>query len=213
MKTLLTIDCDKVNFAMWIDPCRNFMWQQFALWHFHGPMLNQRTYGARVGRHAARHRCGVRPFAPDSAARCPYLFASFGGIDHARHTSTCKSYILYRKSSKTPLIKVHSHLITVNHTQSNIFGTPSPLPLFSHTKNQQTIRLYSFANLVHVKKVRDFDEKKPQKLRPLFTNQCIYFKRPRTNSILTVLANLAIIVIHENFTYDHFFSGYARRSS
>ena len=158
-------------------------------------------------------RRGVRPFAPDSAARCPYLFASFGGIDHARHTSTRKSYILYRKLLKTPLIKVHSHLITVNHTQSNIFGTPSPLPLFYQTKNRQTIVLYGFKNLVHVKKMRDFDEKKPQQLPRQFAAQCIYFKRPRTNSILTVLAIVAIIVIHENFTYDHFFSGYARRSS
>jgi hypothetical protein len=33
---------------------------------------------------------------------------------------------LHSKLLKTHLIKVHSHLITVNHTQSNIFRPPSP---------------------------------------------------------------------------------------
>jgi hypothetical protein len=71
--------------------------------------------------------------------------------------------IHHPKLSKSPVIKVHSHLITVNNTQSNIFCPPPPPPLFYSTSKAQTIGLYRFTDLAHVKKVRDFNEKKPQK--------------------------------------------------
>jgi hypothetical protein len=45
----------------------------------------------------------------------------------------------HSKNAKTPLIKVPSHLITVNHTQSNIFGTPSPSPSFIKLKINKSL--------------------------------------------------------------------------
>ena len=47
--------------------------------------------------------------------------------------------IHHPKLSKSPVIKVHSHLITVNNTQSNIFCPPPPLPCFIQLRKRKQL--------------------------------------------------------------------------